>query len=221
MNGVHDMGGLQCFGAVNPDPDEPLFHAEWESRVLAITLAMGATGTWNLDESRHARETLPADYYLSAGYYRIWLAALEKLLLRHELVNGNEINSGRAETAAKELKRILKAEKVSAALAAGAPVSREPQTPAKFAVGDQVFVKNIHAKTHTRMPAYIRGHQGVISAIHGAHIFPDSHAHGRGEDPQWLYNVEFDASELWGEQTTHSPLESVHVDCWEPYLDAR
>ncbi|MBX2882843.1 MAG: nitrile hydratase subunit beta [Granulosicoccus sp.] len=219
MNGVHDMGGLQCFGAVNPDPDEPLFHGEWESRVLALTLAMGATGTWNIDESRHARETLPADYYLSAGYYRIWLAALEKLLLKHELVIDQELREGRALTSAKELTRVLKAENVTAVLAAGSPVVREPQGLAKFKLGDQVVVRNLHAKTHTRMPAYIRGHRGTISAIHGAHVFPDSHAQGQGENPQWLYNVEFVASELWGEQQSESAFAAVHVDCWEPYLD--
>lgn len=218
MNGVHDMGGMQCFGAVNPESDEPLFHAEWESRVLAMTLAMGATGTWNLDESRHARESLPADYYLSAGYYRIWLSALEQLLLNHGLVSTEELTSGQMEEAAREVKRILKAENVPAVLADGAPVTRDPQAPAQFVIGDQVVVKNLHAKTHTRMPGYIRGHQGIVSAVHGAHVFPDSHAHGLGENPQWLYNVEFSPTELWGTSASDSSLAAVHVDCWEPYL---
>lgn len=35
MNGVHDMGGLQNFGPVVPEVDEPPFHAEWEKRALA------------------------------------------------------------------------------------------------------------------------------------------------------------------------------------------
>ena len=47
MNGVHDMGGMHGFGPVEPEPDEPVFHAEWERRAFALTLAMGATGQWN------------------------------------------------------------------------------------------------------------------------------------------------------------------------------
>ena len=57
MNGVHDMGGMQGFGAVVPEPDEPRFHHGWERRAFALTLAMGASGAWNLDQSRsRARE---------------------------------------------------------------------------------------------------------------------------------------------------------------------
>ncbi|MBX2826126.1 MAG: nitrile hydratase subunit beta [Gammaproteobacteria bacterium] len=216
MNGVHDMGGLQCFGAVNPDPDEPLFHAEWESKVLALTLAMGATGQWNIDESRFARESLPPSYYLSAGYYRIWLAALEQLLLRHELVSQDELRLGSSDTPAKTLKRVLRAADVPAVLSAGSPVERRVTQTARFAVGDKVTVRNRHTSTHTRLPAYIRGRTGSVHAVHGAHVYPDTNAMAKGEQPQWLYNIVFDAVELWGES---SRLAAVHVDCWEPYLE--
>ena len=50
MNGPHDMGGMQCYGPVEPEADEPVFHGEWEKRALAITVAMGGTGMWNLDQ---------------------------------------------------------------------------------------------------------------------------------------------------------------------------
>ncbi|MDH5338185.1 MAG: nitrile hydratase subunit beta, partial [Rubrivivax sp.] len=81
MNGVHDMGGLQGFGPVQPEADEPLFHAAWERRALGLTLAIGASGQWNIDQARHARESLPPAQYLSSSYYQIWLAALERLML--------------------------------------------------------------------------------------------------------------------------------------------
>ena len=68
MNGVHDMGGMQGYGAVQPEADEPRFHAPWERRALGLTLAMGATGQWNIDMSRAARERLPAATYLTASY---------------------------------------------------------------------------------------------------------------------------------------------------------
>ncbi|MGB7829866.1 MAG: nitrile hydratase subunit beta, partial [Pseudolabrys sp.] len=41
MNGAQDMGGKPGFGPVNPEPNEPVFHAEWEKRAFALTLAMG------------------------------------------------------------------------------------------------------------------------------------------------------------------------------------
>ena len=81
MNGAHDLGGMHGFGAINPDPDEPLFHAEWELRCFALTLAAGFTGEWNIDASRFAREQMAPAEYLSTGYYVHLLHGLEYLLL--------------------------------------------------------------------------------------------------------------------------------------------
>lgn len=217
MNGVHDMGGLDCFGPVNSTPDD-LFHAGWEKDVLALTLAMGATGSWNLDQSRAARESLPPSDYLSLSYYRIWLAALEKLLLTHQLVSQEELNQCKVIDPPKAIKRVLSAVDVATVLAKGAPVSRPTNSDAAFNIGDRVIVKNRHSTSHTRLPAYIRNRTGIIHHIHGTHVYPDSHAQDKGEDPKWLYNVRFDADELWGESGAHAL--AVHVDCWEPYLSA-
>lgn len=216
MNGVHDMGGMQCFGDVNPDPNEPLFHAEWEGKVLALTLAMGATGTWNIDQSRATRESLPPAKYLSAGYYGIWLEALEILLVANNLVSREELREGRMIDPPAALKRILKAEQVEAVIKAGTSVSRTPVSEALFQIDDTVSVKNTHPATHTRMPGYIRGKQGRVVDVHGSHVFPDTHALGKGEDPHWLYTVEFSSHELWGPD---SELFTINVDCWEPYLE--
>ena len=216
MNGVHDMGGYQCFGSVDPD-DQHAYHCEWEKQILAITVAMGATGTWNLDESRAARESLPAPFYLSAGYYKIWLAGLESLLLTHGLASKDELTSGITATPITKLKRKLVSHDVASVLARGAPVDRPALTDARFCVGNKVQVRNLHQPTHTRLPGYIRQRMGEIVRVHGCHVFPDSNAIGEGENPQWLYNVRFDNKELWG-QDAHAG--SVHVDCWEPYLDS-
>ena len=217
MNGVHDMGGLECFGPIATGPDE-LFHAPWEKDVLALALAMGATGSWNLDESRSARESLPPDAYLSIGYYQIWLWAREKLLVTHQLLSEAEIRQCRVIDPPQKVARVLAAKDVPGVLAKGAPVSRHVNSAPAFSVGDNVVVRNRHLKTHTRLPAYIRNQTGTIHRIHGAHVFPDSHAIGCGEDPKWLYNVRFEAADLWGEARTQAL--AVHVDCWEPYLRA-
>jgi nitrile hydratase subunit beta len=216
MNGAQDLGGMQGFGPVREEVDEPLFHAEWERRVLALTLAMGATGQWNIDMSRSARESLPPAQYLGGSYYEIWFAGLKKLLLNAGLATAEEIEEGRKKSTTAPVVRVLKAELVPAVLARGSPSTRPAASPARFQIGDRVRARQINPETHTRLPRYCRGKEGRITRVHGVHSFPDTHAIGLGEQPQWLYTVEFDAAELWGPDTTAS---SVCVDCWEPYLD--
>jgi len=62
----------------------------------------------------------------------------------------------------------------------------------------------------------VRGRAGVIQAHHGAHIFPDLSAQGVKE-PQHLYNVRFEAAELWGEGD--AGRGAVYIDLWEDYLE--
>ncbi len=218
MNGVHDMGGLQDFGPVEPEPDEPVFHAEWERRAFALTLAMGATGTWNLDGSRFARESLPPARYLSSTYYEIWLTALERQLEEHGLVSAAEREAGRPLTERPApVARTLAAPDVPATLGRGGPTVRDAPAPPRFGEGDAVRARNMHPPTHTRLPRYVRDHVGVVDRVQGCHIFPDTHAHGHGEQPQWLYTVRFDARELWGEHA--DPTVRVSVDAFEPYLE--
>jgi nitrile hydratase subunit beta len=217
VNGAHDMGGMHGFGPVEPEPGEPPFHADWERRVFALTLAMGATGEWNLDASRFARESQPPGDYLSETYYEIWLAGLERLLAERELVTREEGAAGRPLTPPRELARRLSAADVEQMLHRGGPTEREPTGPARFAVGDRVRARELNPHTHTRLPRYVRGHAGEVVTVHGCHVFPDAHAHGGGEDPQWLYTVRFDARELWGEDA--DPAAAVSVDAWEPYLE--
>jgi nitrile hydratase beta subunit len=218
MNGVHDMGGMQGFGPVVPEPDEPRFHDAWERRAFGLTLAMGATGLWNLDQTRAARESLPPAQYLGSSYYQVWLAGLTRLLLERRLVTSDEIAEGRMREPAAKVSGVLAAGRVASALAAGSPTARTPDGTARFATGDAVRARNIHPSSHTRLPRYCRGKCGTIAALHGAHVFPDANARGEGERPQWLYTVRFDARELWGSDTS---ANAIHVDCWEAYLEPR
>jgi nitrile hydratase len=217
MNGVHDMGGLQGFGPVAPEADEPLFHAAWERRALGLTLAMGATGQWNIDQSRAMRESLPPALYLGSSYYQIWLAALERLMLQRGLVNAAELAAGRLQQPPRPVDRVLRLDAVDAALACGTPASRPAADAARFTVGDHVRARNLNPPTHTRLPRYVRGHVGSVVAVHGAHVWPDTHATTGDESPQWLYTVEFSAAELWGPQGHAS--DAVSVDAWDAYLE--
>ncbi len=217
MDGAHDMGGVPWAGPVRPEPNEPVFHAEWERRAFALTLAMAAPGGWNIDMSRFARENRSPEDYLSKSYYQIWLAGIERLMQERKLVEPDEIAAGKVLHPARPVERILKRDDVAAVLRRGGPTERETKRPQLFAIGDRVRAKDIHPATHTRLPRYVRGHVGRIELVHGCHVFPDSNARGAGEDPQWLYTVTFAGNELWPDAP--DPALSISVDAWEPYLE--
>ena len=217
MNGAHDMGGVHGFGPVIPEADEPTFHAEWERRIFAVALAAGRAGQWNLDMGRFARENRPPADYLTKSYYEIWLAGLETMLAERGLVSADEIKAGRPLGEPKKVDGILSHGNVEAVFARGKPTERPASVPARFRIGDRVRAKNINPTSHTRLPRYVRGRPGVIERLHGCHVFPDTNALGKGENPQWLYTVRFDARDLWGPEADR--LLKVSVDAWEPYLE--
>lgn len=217
MNGPHDLGGQMGFGAVAPETNEPYFHAEWEKRALGVVLSCGAFGAWTIDESRHARENIPPADYLSASYYEIWTRALEVLLERHGFATGAEIAAGHKQTEGAVPKRVLRADMVEGVLARGAPCDRPVEQAARFSPGQSVRTRNFNPETHTRLPRYARAKTGVVEAIQGAFVFPDDNAHGKGENPQWVYTVVFDAGEIWGEGA--DPSLTVSIDAWESYLE--
>ncbi|WP_438747636.1 nitrile hydratase subunit beta [Pararhizobium sp. O133] len=217
MNGAQDLGGQHGMGPVAPEKDEPYFHAEWEKRALGLTLSCGAFGAWTIDESRHARESLPPATYLSASYYEIWMRALETLLKRHGFVSDAELAAGQMLEKDAEPKRILKADMVPAVLAKGGPCDRPVPDGPVFAVGQRVRTKNFNPESHTRLPRYARAKTGVIEAVQGSFVFPDDNAHGKGENPQWVYTIVFDAPEIWGEGA--DPTLTVSIDAWESYLE--
>lgn len=217
MNGAQDLGGMMGFGPVAPEKDEPIFHAPWEKRALALTLAMGATGSWPLDAGRHARESLPPPDYLTSSYYEIWIKGLTKLLLSTGLVSIHELSGDSAIGPGKPVKRVIPADEVPAALARGTRCDREATRPARFAVGDTVRCRHVYKTGHTRLPRYLFGRQGVIAGTHGMFVLPDSNAHGLGENPEWVYTVRFTGAELWGEGA--DPTLTVMADLWESYCD--
>jgi nitrile hydratase subunit beta len=220
VNGPQDLGGQMGFGQVNPEPEatEPLFHAPWERRALAISLATGSLGHWTTDRSRHTRESLPPAVYYSSSYYEIWIRALINLLQQEGLVTANDLASRRAVDPPKPTKRpALTAALVGPSLAKGSPYNRESSFPAKFAAGQRVATVNNHPSGHTRLPRYARGRVGTVEAVRGVFVYPDAMAHGP-DDPQWCYTIVFSASELWGNQG--DPHSTVSVDAFEPYLRA-
>ena len=208
MNGPQDIGGAHGFGPVEPEANEPVFHTDWERQVFALTLAMGATGLWNLDRSRFMRESLPHAQYYASSYYEIWLAALERLIAETVRAETDSTVTG------VECANVLHASEVRAALGRGSPSARDGPRP-RFGVGEAVRAIPMRPAGHTRAPAYVRGCIGHIARVHGCHVFPDASAHCTGDDPKPLYNVAFRATDLWGADTTAADLR---VDLFEPYL---
>jgi len=214
VNGVHDMGGMQGLGRIVPEPEGVVFHAPWEGRVHAMTIASPTRS--NIDAGRHQRELIPGPEYLRMSYYEKWFRSLSERLLDQGLVTAEEYASGRSAPGAAKATPRLAAGAVEDALSRHNSYVREAAPPV-FAAGDVVRARNIHPDGHTRLPRYVRGRLGVIERAHGAHVFPDSNAHGKGEDPRPLYTVRFTARELWGEAA--NPRDTVCLDLWEPYLE--
>jgi nitrile hydratase len=221
MSRVHDMGGRFGDGPVRPDPeDAPVFEQDWHARALALTLAAGALGQWNLDVSRHARERLAPRDYSRFSYYEKWLAALADLLVDRGVVTRAEL-AGAEPTASALADRRLPADRVAAVLAAGGPSARPGPAP-RFAPGDRVRTRPrarnaLQPGGHTRLPAYAAGTTGRVILCHGCHVLPDANAHGRGDCPEPLYTVAFAAADLW--DRPEAPGDEVTLDLWQSYLD--
>jgi len=218
VNGIHDLGGMAGFGPVMAEADEPVFHHDWERRTFALLFtAMGAFGP--ADKFRHAIERMGALNYLQTSYYEHWLAAVEILAREVGVLSDEELATGVAAAAPPPEQAPPDGEMVAALIRTGMPVTRESgrQTP-RFRVGERVRARNLHPGGHTRLPRYVRGRSGTIECLHGTHVFPDTLAHDRGENPQPLYGVKFAATELWGPDHPHR--DHVYIDLWEDYLES-
>ena len=221
MRGSHDLGGLEGLGSISPEAEscEPVFHADWEKRIFALTLAVGFLGQWNLDESRHARERQSRDDYLCHSYYENWLVGLKTLLLEKGLVSEEEFDSSEPRFQASSLGlSALQAEDIAGILFQGSSVEMQTEKAPGFRVGDQVRVCQEITTGHTRIPSYVRGRVGIIERHHGAHVFADRNALGRRE-AEHLYSIRFSSREIWHEKAGEDANFGVRVDLWEPHLE--
>ena len=216
MDGVHDMGGMDGFGKIEVEENEPVFHAAWEGHVLAMQLAMIYADAWRIDQARFAQEELPPLTYLSATYYQRWLLGMEKSIIERGFATAEELKAGHATTAGKMLPRKLT---VSAFQQRRRSFFRQQQAPALFKPGDRVRTRNIHPKTQTRLPRYARGKLGIVERCQGCHVYPDSAAVDQGDNPQWLYAVVFTGNELWGPDDADLTVQ-VSIEALEPYLES-
>jgi nitrile hydratase len=222
VNGIHDLGGMDGFGAIAPEADEPVFHADWEKRVFALASAIPFAVPYVDDHFRREIERTPPAAYLASGYYELWLHAIERLLIERGVLAQGELTRRAPEPAAAPRRVALQpgavsADRVPATIAGGASTRREGGKPARFLPGDAVRARNIHPTGHTRLPRFVRGKHGVVHADHGVFVFADSNAAGAGERPQHVYCVRFRARELWGEAAADS--DRLFIDLWDEHLE--
>lgn len=211
MNGVHDMGGMDGFGPVVAEHDEPAFHAEWERRMYGLARLVMASLDVNIDEFRHAIERIPPARYLASTYYERWLAAAETLLVERGVVTRAELLA--SEDAAIDPALIAN----SIAPRGPGPVTDKTANRPRFARGDRVRARNLNPSGHTRLPRYVRGKTGIVARDWGVFVFPDTNAHHAGTKPQHCYSVAFDARELWGKSAIRR--DRVYIDLWDDYLE--
>jgi nitrile hydratase subunit beta len=235
---LSDMGGrTEFYGPILGEEREPVFHSPAEGRVFGITGLVLALLGRNVDAFRYAMEQLPREVYMS-GYYSRWLAAGEKMLIRAGYLGPGEVDTrieGGAATpghrqpprmqvalitrATRWLQRPTFPSWVSAhVLPRIFGTSRPALSASRFSVGDPIRVRPFQAEGHTRQPGYVTGKPGIVTAHHGATLFPDAHAVGRRARPVHLYTVAFEGRDLWGERAEEGT--EVRIDLYEPYLEA-
>jgi nitrile hydratase beta subunit len=218
MERVHDMGGrTRYFGPLPPiDPDEPVFHDEWEGKAFALALLANRVSGANLHAFRQAIERVPEPEYLS-GYYERWLASAEILLLDSGILAPEAVSARAERLRGKDVEEPPAPEPHKPTMASGGPGNlREVDAPPAFAVGDTVRTLAEDPAPHTRLPGYARGRTGTVTALLPAQVFPDTASRFLGEDPQHVYDVAFDSRELWGADA--EPC-TVHLDLYESYLE--
>lgn len=223
MDGIHDLGGKHGHGRVVREDNEPAFHHRWEGAVFTMMRAAARAGAYNnADRFRHAIERIHPAAYLLHTYYGRWLGGLENLLVEAGILSTEEINARTADSGG-DVDDLVAARPASPAdpmgpPAAAATAQREPTHAPRYKPGDEIRTWRRVTGGHTRLPAYARGKRGRIHHCHDVWVYPDTNAHGAGEQPQHLYTVAFDGAELWGDAAEPNTL--VYLDLFEPYLEA-
>jgi len=216
MDGIHDLGGKQGFGPIDVGEKEERFHAAWEARLVGIVRGTTRVAPWSIDWFRYVRELIdPADY-LTRPYYDQWLQTYAAMMVNSGVATVDELASGKSTAAIPDLAPPAPPSAVAAAARTTVRFDRESSAPPRFAVGDAVRTHVHAAPGHTRLPHYVRGRRGTVTASHGAHVLPDASALGE-ERSEPLYTVAFAARELWPEAT--APRDRVYLDLWESYLE--
>ncbi len=217
MDGIHDMGGMDGFGPIPIEQNEPVFHTPWQGRMWAMNAALGALGKWNIDSARHALERMNPALYLNSSYYLRWLYRTEDILVEHKMVSREEIETPPEQRQVEKQAEPLHHDEIVSRAHAAKSARVDADVAARFKAGETVRARNIHPAGHTRLPRYVRSRTGMVDKDYGVFVFPDTRAVFDGDKPQHLYSVCFTARELWGDDA--SARDKVYLDIWDDYLE--
>jgi nitrile hydratase beta subunit len=206
VDGVHDLGGMQGFGPVEVEADEPVFHQDWEGRMFGLAVGTLGAVDFKTPMFRHAIERMDPGHYLTSSYFEHWLTAMATLLVEEGTISHDELDP------LVDAFPLSRPPAVDADDVESGPQAAEP----RFTVGDAVRVRDLQFAGHTRCPRYLRGRRGVVVRMEPAAPVPEVEAHRRERLLEHTYGVRFEAAELWGDESANA---AVHVDLYERYLD--
>jgi nitrile hydratase subunit beta len=91
-------------------------------------------------------------------------------------------------------------------------------TASAFKVGDRVRIADRTPAVHHRVPAYAKGHVGVIERVCGLHGEPEKFIRGDGEPRQRLYRVRISQDALWPDYAG-SGRDKLDIEVFEHWLE--
>ena len=218
MDGVHDMGGMDGFGKVVPEPNEPPFHAAWEGRVLAH--AAGHVLCRRVADRHVAlrrRNSCRRRSISPSSYYQRWELAMERNVIERGLADADELAAGHAQHAGKPLKRKLTADNFAESMTRGS-FYRQAQAPARFKPGDRVRTSNIHpADPYAAAALCARAHSAWSSWCTAATLFPIRSQSTKGT----IRSGSTRSCSKGASSGVRMPTRRVKVsiDAFEPYLE--
>jgi nitrile hydratase len=144
-------------------------------------------------------------HYLSSPYFEHWLTGVATLAVEAGLTTREDLErrAGGRFRLSRPDRGVL-------------PDDLTSRTEPRYAVGDEIRVREWHPPGHTRAPRYVQGKRGTIARVHGVVDVDDIKAHGGGRVSDPFYAVRFTSRELWGDGGGHG--EVVHADLFERYL---
>jgi nitrile hydratase beta subunit len=212
LDGVHDMGGMHGFGALDIEADEPVFHERWEARTFALMIVTAAAEL-RTGSIRPGIEGIEPGTYLASSYYERWARSVEAGLVDAGTLTTAEIDA-RAATGEPPSAHVAETNAEHATGLVGALVGpRQASGEAvrsRFAVGDRVTVRRMAPAGHHRCPRYVRGATGTVARVAGG--WPHASSDGPAEA---TYTVRFAMADLWGDDAEAGAL---YLDLWERYL---
>ena len=207
MDGIHDLGGMQGFGAVAHSPAEPSFRPPWEAVTRALMVVVVGAVEASGGEFRHSIERMEPGHYLTSSYYEHWLTAAATLAVEHGLVTRAELEAPR--------RRAVPAQRAGAARRPSLTPVPDVDTAPLWRRRPGAGARVASARPHP-LPGLCPGQDRAVVRVDGIYSVPDIEAHGAARRREPTYSVRFDAAELWrdGQRGVW-----VHVDLWDSYLE--